>query len=238
VRPRPRIGREDRPWADRRWRGLHEPCPDGERIEVDGNPFFATHELGTLVAAARARHRPASMLVVGSGLRVCTELAAACGDSIPPSLLFGVRCGSDLELEAATRLGHGVPLVLVLEPTERLTLDGKLDRVPWILLRGTRGPSAVPMHPAWANEILLAALLSRVPVWWESWGDWVPYDNAGARWYEPRATVPICGSPVPSWGRSGAHLYPYQPVRMIRRPGTVAPRSGQTLYTREARACS
>jgi hypothetical protein len=47
-------------------------------------------------------------------------------------------------------------------------------RIDWVICGGETGPSARPMHPAWARDLRDQCIAAGVPFFFKQWGDWAP----------------------------------------------------------------
>lgn len=64
-------------------------------------------------------------------------------------------------------------------------LLGELDLTPWLDFLGwvvvggesDKGPRARPMHPGWADGLLIQCLAHDVPFLFKQWGDWHPFTS-------------------------------------------------------------
>lgn len=69
------------------------------------------------------------------------------------------------------------PLVL---PTDALAPAARL----WVIAGGESGGHAKPSHPEWFRSIRNQCLSAAVPFHFKQWGEWVDYENLGARGWE------------------------------------------------------
>lgn len=53
-------------------------------------------------------------------------------------------------------------------------LDGRFNRVDWIICGGESGPKARPMHPDWARSLRDQCAAAGVPFLFKQWGEWAP----------------------------------------------------------------
>lgn len=67
-----------------------------------------------------------------------------------------------------------------------MKINGKLDVhtgerifIDWVVVGGESGPSARPMHPAWARQIRDDCRTCGVPFFFKQWGEWAPTDYRG-----------------------------------------------------------
>lgn len=51
-------------------------------------------------------------------------------------------------------------------------LDGRFNRIDWIIVGGESGPNARPMHPDWARSIRDQCAASGVAFFFKQWGEW------------------------------------------------------------------
>ena len=120
--------------------------------------------------------------------------------------------------------GHVGLRTVVLEPHEELDLraGGVLcTRIDWIVLRGPCEPRDVAMHPKWVDRIIGDARRLEVPIWWESWGRWVPHRSGERRRHQDVVAVYESGAMEPCRGIAGSA--PLGAVMMRDDPGAKAP---------------
>ena len=51
--------------------------------------------------------------------------------------------------------------------------------VDWVICGGETGPGARPMNPQWARQVRDQCVAARVPFFFKSWGEWLPFDHMG-----------------------------------------------------------
>jgi protein gp37 len=54
-------------------------------------------------------------------------------------------------------------------------LDGRFNRVDWVICGGESGPDARPMHPDWARSLRDQCIAAGVPFFFKQWGTWAPH---------------------------------------------------------------
>lgn len=71
-------------------------------------------------------------------------------------------------------------------------LDGRFNRLDWIIVGGESGPGARPMHPDWARSIRDQCAAAGVSFFFKQWGSWawsddgVTYTDAATSWGNAR----------------------------------------------------
>lgn len=53
-------------------------------------------------------------------------------------------------------------------------LDGRFNRLDWVIVGGESGPNARPMHPEWAAQLRNQCKDAGVSYLFKQWGEWVP----------------------------------------------------------------
>lgn len=73
-------------------------------------------------------------------------------------------------------------------------LDGRFNRLHWIIAGGESGPGARPMHPDWVRDLRDQCAEAGVPFLFKQWGEWLPIDHAPKVTSGRHAVVGRCGS--------------------------------------------
>ena len=65
-------------------------------------------------------------------------------------------------------------------------LDGRFNRIDWVVVGGESGPKARPMHPDWVRSLRDQCAAAGVPFFFKQWGDVREYGSAlpGSPWIE------------------------------------------------------
>lgn len=76
----------------------------------------------------------------------------------------------------------GLRLVDNTDPFWEKTFAKKVERgIDWVICGGETGPGARPMHPDWVRSLRDQCQAAGVPLYFKSWGDWIPSYEAGQR---------------------------------------------------------
>ena len=59
-------------------------------------------------------------------------------------------------------------------------LDGRFNRIDWVICGGESGPNARPMDPAWARSLRDQCVAARVPFFFKQWGGWLALSQGAA----------------------------------------------------------
>lgn len=62
-------------------------------------------------------------------------------------------------------------------------------RIDWVVLGGETGHHARPMHPDWARSVVQQCKSAGVPLFFKSWGEWMPLVSADEASQYPRAKM-------------------------------------------------
>lgn len=115
--------------------------------------------------------------------RIAGTLPETWGTDGWPNVWLGTSVGNPKGADRARALAD-VPAVVRFLSIEPLWAPGVADairdvvesgRIDWIILGGESGPSARPMHPAWAREVRDLAIVAKVPLLFKQWGEWAPW---------------------------------------------------------------
>lgn len=82
-------------------------------------------------------------------------------------------------------------------------LDGRFNRLDWVIVGGESGPNARPMHPDWARDLRDQCQAAGVPFLFKQWGEWTPGENVERQ----RGVIPIASLWDNSWQISNLDLY-------------------------------
>ncbi|HQS14963.1 phage Gp37/Gp68 family protein [Reyranella sp.] len=55
-------------------------------------------------------------------------------------------------------------------------LDGRFNRLDWVIAGGESGPRARPMHPDWARDLRDQCAAAGIAYFFKQWGEWGPVD--------------------------------------------------------------
>lgn len=118
--------------------------------------------------------------------RIAGTLPETWGADGWPNVWLGTSVGSPKGADRARALAD-IPAVVRFLSIEPLWAPGVADairdvvesgRIDWIILGGESGPSARPMHPAWAREVRDLATGAKVPLLFKQWGEFRPEPSA------------------------------------------------------------
>ena len=76
-------------------------------------------------------------------------------------------------------------------------LDGRFNRIHWVIVGGESGPNARPMHPNWARSIRDQCQAAGVPFLFKQWWEFRP-PHTNAEWAAFRAGLGRNGSLMPN----------------------------------------
>lgn len=250
LRTRPRL---EQRWAYLTWGGRHS-LPWAQKIEVTDPALSAVGGAARgYVLSEVARSGRSRVLVAAESVEILRRWEADLvkrwargGKDIPgddSNVILAPVCRTDAELrERAGLLRPSMAVqcpALVLEPTERMDLATALleaDLSPrWVLIRAPQCESR-PMHSTWIERAISDAHSVGVPVWFEGWGDWIPYDGGAARRHEEIIAVYADGSRTSAGQRRRAAGFDGE--RRIFRPGGAKPEINGRTVLEEPPPCS
>lgn len=164
------------------------------QMHLEGAPFLA--EVFAVMAMAK-RHtfqvltkRPQLMAAVLTTALFRLEVNAALlrrGVSVmpggfdspwPPNMWLGTSIESDAYAWRADHV-RDTPAALrwlSLEPLLGPLPSLDLTDIDWVVVGGESGPSARPMHPAWARDIRDQCVAAGIPFHFKQWGAWEPVE--------------------------------------------------------------
>lgn len=62
-------------------------------------------------------------------------------------------------------------------------LQGKCNKIDWVIVGGESGKNARPMHPDWVRSIKNQCKEANVPFYFKGWGEWLPVEKVGEYWH-------------------------------------------------------
>lgn len=121
-------------------------------------------------------------------LGVTAENQARADERIPILLQIpaAVRFVSVEPMLGPVDLPEYLPPVTTKDFYVKMLPDGRIDsgyrkKLDWVICGGETGPGARPMHPDWVRSLRDQCQAAGVPLYFKSWGDWIPSYEAGQR---------------------------------------------------------